>query len=81
MRTATDFCVDLVALDEITRRAGCKTYTEIADRLEMNRNTVANVMTGKEKPSALFMMRFVEAFDVEAGRAGHIFFKRNLRSA
>lgn len=77
----TEFVIDLDAMEEITRKAGCKKYGQVADKMQTNRNTVANVMQGKEKPTSIFMYRFVQAFDVAPEKAGSIFFKRNLHIA
>ena len=72
--------VDTNELWNIARQNGCKTIIEIANRLEINRNTVSEVMNGNTKPSSLFMERFVERFSVAPARAGTIFFKHNLHT-
>lgn len=74
-------CVDTNELWNIARQNGCKTIGEIANRLDINRNTVGEVMNGNTKPSSLFMERFVERFGVAPARAGTIFFNHNLHTA
>lgn len=66
--------VDIVALNDIARHAGDKTNTAVAERINMNRNTVSKVMNGIEKPSSAFMFAFVAAYNVEASVAGTVFF-------
>lgn len=81
MAEVKEINVDIVALNDIARHAGDKTNTAVAERINMNRNTVSKVMNGIEKPSSAFMFAFVAAYDVEATVAGAIFFSDNLRTA
>lgn len=76
-----EYIVDIDALENITRQQGYKNVIEIAKKMKMNRNTVGDVMAGREKPSSTFMYRFVAAFNVSGEVAGQIFFGGNLRSA
>lgn len=73
--------VDVNELWNIARRAGCENKTEIANKMCMNRNTVAKVFEGKELPSSTFMYRFAETFNIDGKTAGRIFFNTNLRVA
>ena len=76
--TEFEFDVDVIALNDIARHAGDKTNTAVSKRLKMNRNTVSNVMNGRERPSSTFMFAFVSAYSLESETAGRVFFKRNL---
>ena len=73
-----EFDVDVIAMNDVARHAGDKTNIAVSKRLNMNRNTVSNVMNGKEKPSSAFMFAFVSAYSLEPETAGKIFFKYNL---
>ena len=66
--------VDTNELWNIARKNGCKTKISIAEKLNISRDTVGKVMEGKEKPSAMFIERFVTRFNVPPAKAGRIFF-------
>ncbi len=76
--TECEFNVDVIAMNDVARHAGDKTNIAVSKRLNMNRNTVANVMNGRERPSSAFMFAFVSAYSLEPEAAGKIFFKHNL---
>lgn len=76
--TEFEFDVDVVAMNDVARHAGDKTNTAVSKRLNINRNTVSNVMNGRERPSSTFMFAFVSAYSLEPEAAGKIFFKYNL---
>lgn len=73
-------CVDLVTLNDIVRHAGDDTIIKVADKLNLDRNTVASVLKGTNKPSSTFMYRFVEVYSVSPDAAGNLFFAHNLRN-
>lgn len=75
-----DYIVDVDALVDIARRNGCKTNTAIGERLNINRNIVGDILNRKRKPSADFMYRFVQEFNVAPEVAGLVFFIPNLRN-
>lgn len=79
--TECDFNVDVIAMNDIARHAGDKTNIAVSKRLNINRNTVANVMNGKERPSSAFMFAFVSAYSLEPEVAGKIFFNNDLHIA
>lgn len=66
--------VDTNELWNVARKNGCPTKIAIAQKLDINRDTVGRVMEGVEKPSSTFMERFVERFNVPPAKAGKIFF-------
>lgn len=76
--TERNFNVDVIAMNDVARHSGDETNIAISKRLNINRNTVSNVMKGKEKPSSTFMFAFVAAYSLEPEVAGKIFFNYNL---
>lgn len=58
-----------------------KTIKELSERTGVNRNTLAQVISGKIQPSSEIMSQLVIVLNMEPQKAGEIFFDRNLRGA
>lgn len=62
MNNVVKFAADVNAMWDIARRNGCKTNIDISERMNANRNTVGDVMSERQQPSADFMYKFAMAF-------------------
>lgn len=81
MKKEFTYKTDVVTLQKIALEQGLKTKSAIAERCNIDRNTLGKILNGKEQPSSSVMYKLVEGLHIAPAKAGSIFFKRNLRIA
>lgn len=75
-----NYVVDTVGLRKAMAEKEVNTTEELAKRSGVNRNTLADVLNGKTRPSTSVMDRIAIALSMTPEAAGHIFFANNLRN-
>ena len=76
-----EFIVDVTAIKKIMVEKKINTISELAELSGINRNTLADVLNEKTKPSSDTMYKLVRCLEIHPALAGEIFFKNNLRIA
>lgn len=66
--------IDTLSLRKAMIDAGIITIVDLADKANVNRNTVAGVLNGKVKPTLDVMYAISEALSLNSQKAGEIFF-------
>lgn len=69
---------DVVAIKKRMVEKNIKTITDLSALTGVNRNTLANVLSGKSQPSSDVMERLVYGLEFTPQEAGPIFFTANL---
>lgn len=75
------YTVDTVALKKLMIDNNYETFGQLAEAADLSRNTVADVVNGKIRPSTAVMEKLIMALHIEPCNAGVIFFIPNLRNA
>lgn len=75
------YVVDTVGLRKMMAEKKINTTEEFARKSGVNRNTLADVLNGKIRPSTSVMDRMMSALDMSPEVAGKIFFAEYLRIA
>lgn len=74
------FKTDVIELKKIMVEKRIDTIMELSERSGINRNTLSQVLAGNIQPSADVMNKLVYTLDIDAEKAGLIFFNSNLLS-
>lgn len=75
------FTVDVVTLRKLMIDKNITTISELSRVSGVNRNTLAEVLHEKIKPSSDVMYKLVDCLQIAPALAGEIFFGNNLRVA
>ena len=75
------YTVDTIELKKLMAENGIDTFTELAEKADLSRDTVSGVLKGKIRPSTNVMDKLMIALNIKQCDAGKIFFVPNLRNA
>lgn len=73
--------VDTIALKKLMVENEIDTISDLAEKTDLNRNTVSGVLKGEIRPSTNVMEKFIVALNINPSDAGSIFFVPDLRNA
>lgn len=75
------FTTDFIALKQIMIERGYDKVNKLAQDAGVDRNTLAQVLSGAIQPSSNVMIKLVSTLDIDPEKAGRIFFAKYLRTA
>lgn len=75
-----EYTVDTKAIKKLMIDNNINSIGELSERSGVNRNTTADVVSGKIRPSTAVMEKFMVALNIEPVNAGPIFFVPTLRN-
>ena len=78
VRNMEDIITDTIALRVKMAKKGYKTIISLAEKADIDRNTLSKVLDGETQPSTTIMKKLVSALDLEPQEAGEIFFAKEL---
>lgn len=70
--------IDLKELKKLMIDCELETITDLAEKSNVDRQTVTSLFSGKSKPSATTMYKIARALKMTPEQAGRIFFKEKL---
>lgn len=73
-----EFTVDTNAIRKKMIDRNIKNITDLSKRCGINRNTLADILCGKSKPSTKVMEALISSLGLTPEEAGAIFFARKL---
>lgn len=73
------YAVDTIELRKVMAEKKIRTTEEFSRKSGVNRNTLADVLNEKIRPSTSVMDRIVVTLELTPEAAGKIFFAKNLR--
>lgn len=76
-----EYRVDTIALRKLMVENNINTFTEMAEKSGVVRDTVASVVKGDSRPSTAVIEKFMAALNIDPVNAGPIFFVPVLRDA
>jgi transcriptional regulator with XRE-family HTH domain len=76
-----EYKADTKELKKIMVEKDINTVRELSEISGINRNTLGNILNGNIQPSADSMYKLIEALEIDARKAGEIFFTQHLRDA
>ena len=73
--------VDTIELKKVMIEKGIESFSDLAEKSGVGRDTISGVVRGLIRPSTAVMDKIIAALELEPSKAGAIFFKPILRNA